>query len=135
PGGGRRPAVRRLGTRLNNFLFHRFLGLPPEVPVGSFRAIRRGLLHDALSRPVRYPYLSAMLLSLDPGVTALRYRPPRRVENRRSRYRLGRLLSVWWALLIYWGPLKPLGSLLRERRRFLPETETVELMDLPEERR
>ena len=117
-GKSRRPLVRRLGTALNNHLFHRFLGLPPDIPVGSFRAIRRQLVDRALSRPVRYPYLSAMLLSFDPKVAALRYLPsPRKERPGNSRYRFYRLLSVWLSLLLFWGPLEPVGRLLRRPRR------------------
>ncbi len=120
PSGGkgcRRPLVRRVGTALNNLLFHRFLGLPPDVPVSSFRAIRRDLVVCALSRPGRYPYLSAMLLSLDPKVAGLRYVPePKEERQGPSRYGFWRLLSVWVSLLLFWGPLEPVGRLLRRPR-------------------
>lgn len=117
-----RPLVRHLGTALNNRLFHHFLGLPREVPVGSFRAIRRRLLYRALARPVRYPYLSAMLLGLDPKVACLHYAPPAKARHPgKSRYRFSRLLSVWVALLLYWGPLEPVGRLLRRPGRAVPD--------------
>lgn len=121
--GGGRPVMRRIGTHLNNALFHRFLGLPRKVPVTSFRAIRRDLLTRALARPVRYPYLSAMLLSFAPEVACVRYLPPPRNENGgTSRHNFFGLLSVWVALLLYWGPLEPVGRFLRRPRPPLRET-------------
>lgn len=115
-----RGVVRRLGTALNNGLFRAFLGLPRNASVGSFRGIRRDLLRRALSLPVRYPYLSAMLLAQGPRVSLLRYREPV-PSSRRSRYRLIRLMRIWWLLVLYWGPLRPLGRLLRSPEPFLPQ--------------
>lgn len=110
-----RRVVRSAGTRLNNLHFHLFLGLPWDVPVGSFRAIRRDLLDRALATPVRYPYLSAMLLQFRPGVASVRYRG-RETSNRStrgSRHEIRRLVGVLWRLLLYWGPLRPFGRLVR----------------------
>lgn len=67
PGMNRkRPMLRRLGSLLNKRLFHRHLGLPPRVPVGSFRIFRSTLARQALGRAVSYPYLSALLLAALP---------------------------------------------------------------------
>ncbi len=112
---GMRRVIRAAGTRLNNLHFHLFLGLPWSVPVGSFRAIRRDLLDRALGTPVRYPYLSAMLLQFRPRVACVRYRS-RESSNRsphHSRHEIRRLAGVLGRLLLYWGPLRPFGRLLR----------------------
>ncbi|MFP4483832.1 MAG: glycosyltransferase family 2 protein [Spirochaetaceae bacterium] len=132
-----RRVARAAGTRLNNLHFHLFLGLPWSVPVGSFRAIRRDLLDRALATPVRYPYLSAMLLQSRPRVACVRYRrraPSARASVRAtaregyaeqgsrpaynrsshgSRHDIRRLVGVLGRLLLYWGPLRPFGRLLR----------------------
>lgn len=119
PPGNGRPPVRRFGTVLNNLLFRRFLGLPHRIPVGSFRAIRAGLLQRALETPVRYPYLSAMLLQFRPGVAVVRYRSP--LIRTPSRHTIRRLVGVWGRLVLYWGPLRPLGALMRPRRPFVAD--------------
>ncbi|MFW5695855.1 MAG: glycosyltransferase [Alkalispirochaeta sp.] len=126
-----RPLIRRIGTSLNNRLFHRYLNLPAHVPVGSFRAIRRDLLGRALARPIRYPYLSAMLLSLRPAVACVRYTPPPAPpRTSKSRHAVRRLVSIWIALTVYWGPLKPVGRLLRRPRPAVQLRERPALMIL-----
>ena len=130
-GTSSRPLIRRIGTSLNNRLFHRYLNLPPHVPVGSFRAIRRDLLVQALTRPIRYPYLSAMLLSLRPKVTCVRYAPPPQTTRvGKSRHAFFRLVSIWIALMVYWGPLQPVGRLLRRPRLAVPPRAHPALMIL-----
>ena len=65
-----------MGTVLNNLLFRLFAGKPLDVPVTSFRVIRRSLVNRALALPVSYAYLSAMLFACRPAVTVHRYPPP-----------------------------------------------------------
>lgn len=113
-GTRRRPAHRRIGTFLNNLLFRVFAGKPWSVPVTSFRVIRRPLVQRALAMPVSYAYLSAMLFSCRPRVAAFRYTTLD--EHRESRYSIGRLAYIWWSLLFYWGPLKPLGRRVHPAR-------------------
>lgn len=117
---GRRPH-RSIGTRLNNRLFSSFLGKPKEVPVTSFRAIRRGALDRALAEPVRFGYLSAMLFSTGARAGVHYYPPPafRGGGRRSSRYRPLRLFGLYWRLLLHWGPLRFLSCLSHlPKRRF-----------------
>jgi len=120
-----RPWTRRIGTLLNNVLFYLFAGKPFDVPVTSFRVIRRELVQRALALPVRYAYLSAMLFACHPRVAAHRYRPVAirdgairdgTIGDGGSRYSLSRLASIFWNLLLYWGPLRPIGRFLRPPR-------------------
>ncbi len=130
-GSAGRPALddahrtaRRLGTWCNNALFSVCLGKPWAVPVTSFRVFRRGLAECALTRPVSFPYLSAMLLSCDPAVAAHRYDGPipgsaddgvtiSPAAHDASRYTIITLGNIFWNLLLYWGPLKRIGRVLR----------------------
>ncbi|MFW5796368.1 MAG: glycosyltransferase family 2 protein [Alkalispirochaeta sp.] len=110
-----RPWTRRVGTFFNNALFYLFAGKPFDVPVTSFRVIRRDLVQRALTLPVRYAYLSAMLFACHPRVAAHRYIPVAAGDGG-SRYSLSRLASIFWNLLLYWGPLRPIGRFLRPPR-------------------
>jgi hypothetical protein len=114
---GRLPVYRRLGTTLNNVLFLVSVGKPWNVPVTSFRIIRADLLARALALPIRFPYLSAMLFgaSPPPRVVVHRYRFRGTSSTRYSPLRLGR---VFLGLLLYWGPLRSVGRLVRRRRPF-----------------
>jgi glycosyltransferase involved in cell wall biosynthesis len=116
--------IRQIGTRLNNFVFHAFLGLPRDIPVGSFRAIRRDLVEKALAKPVRYPYLSAMLLQFYPCVDLVRYKatyPAVSGSAEATRYSTRRLAGIWMRVLLYWGPLRRLGAFLRPSAPFVTE--------------
>ncbi len=113
----RRPLLRRLGTALNNLLFRLFAGKPIDVPVTSFRVIRRTLVNRALALPVSYAYLSAMLFACRPAVTVHRYPAPPGVGE--SRYSLLRLTAIFWNLLLFWGPLRPVGRLVRPQKRLV----------------
>ena len=115
-----RNAIRRVGTALNNALFSLFLGKPLSVPVTSYRAIDSHLLACALRVPVNFAYLSAMLFSCRPRVRAVFYEPPTSdIKDRsRSRYTIGRLLRVFFYLVLYWGPLRSLGRVLKRPQPF-----------------
>jgi glycosyltransferase involved in cell wall biosynthesis len=114
---GRLPAYRRLGTFLNNLLFRISVGKPWDVPVTSFRIIRADHLARALALPIRFPYLSAMLFgaSPPPRVAVYRYHSRGTSSTRYSPLRLG---GVFLGLLLYWGPLRGVGRLVRRRRPF-----------------
>lgn len=114
---GRLPVYRRLGTSLNNLLFRISVGKPWDVPVTSFRIIRADHLARALALPIRFPYLSAMLFGASPAPRVAVHRYPARgtSSTRYSPLRLGR---VFWGLLLYWGPLRGVGRLVRRRRPF-----------------
>lgn len=118
---GRRHPLRRLGTALNNRLFTRWLGKPRAVPVTSYRAIDGAVLRRALTRPVSFPYLSAMLFSEGARATAVFYEsscgaPGPAADAGSSRYRLRRLVGLFWRLYLYWGPLRGFGRILRPPR-------------------
>lgn len=116
-GSARRPILRRTGTTLNNLLFRLFAGKPIDVPVTSFRVIRRQLVDRALALPVSYAYLSAMLFACRPTVTVHRYLAPTGTGG--SRYSLLRLTAIFWNLLLFWGPLRPVGRLVRPQKRLV----------------
>ena len=103
---------RRLGTALNNCLFAFCLGKPWKVPVTSFRVFRRDLLLRALRRPVRFPYLSAMLFAAGARAEVYRYPevPAREEAARQTRYRLGSLIKLYARLVLHWGPLRIFSS-------------------------
>lgn len=112
-----RHPLRRLGTALNNLLFTLWLGKPRDVPVTSFRAIDGGLLRRALAQPVSFPYLSAMLFASGARAAAVFYEAGAEgVPSRGSRYSSGRLISLFARLVLYWGPLRAFGRLLRPPR-------------------
>jgi glycosyltransferase involved in cell wall biosynthesis len=122
-------SVRRLGTVMNNVLFSLFLGKPRDVAVTSFRVIRHRLVRCAVDRPVSFPYLSAMLFSCGPVTAVHRYHPPGgtigrivrpgRREGRAttSRYTLKELFRIYWNLVLFWGPLRWVGRIIRPPRR------------------
>lgn len=116
-GGGVRRPLRRLGTALNNLLFTVWLGKPIGVPVTSFRAIDARLLKRALALPVSFPYLSAMLFSCGARSAAVWYDlaadTGEEWERGGSRYSVGRLMSIFLKLVLYWGPLRRLGRRIR----------------------
>lgn len=127
--GLRRPAVwRRLGTLANNVLFHACLGLPWQVPVGSFRLFRADLAKAALQRPVCWPYLSAMLLNCRPQVGVHFYSPPAAGDAygnsvgtlAGSSYSLRKLTGLYLRLVWYWGPFKALAGRFCRARSFNP---------------
>lgn len=114
------PGYRRVGTLLNNCLFSCCLGKPWNVPVTSFRLIRKELLLRALRKPVRFPYLSAMLFAAGAQADVYRYSPVvgDTVNRRPSRYRLATLMTVFLQLVLHWGPLRlfsPLAGGRKER--------------------
>lgn len=115
-----RPLYRRAGTFMNNLLFRLFARKPWDVPVTSFRAIRGAAVRRALAVPVRFPYLSAMLFATEPRPSAAAVWYPARPGATRggSRYSLRQLARVFAALLIFWGPLRPLGRFLRPELPF-----------------
>lgn len=112
--------VRRLGTRANNALFSLFAHKPWRVPVTSFRAMHRSLVQRALELPVSYPYLSAMIFALRPHVGVVRYRSPvvHKAGRASSRYSIRRLVTIFWGLLVFWGPLRPIGRRIRRPIRY-----------------
>ncbi len=122
-------SVRRLGTLMNNALFSFFLGKPRDVPVTSFRVIRHRLVRCAVDRPVSFPYLSAMLFSCRPVVGVHRYNQtggPIGVSGQSggpvgkattSRYTLTELFRIYWNLVLFWGPLRGVGRIIRPPRR------------------
>jgi len=125
----RRPAAwRRLGTLANNFLFHACMGLPWQVPVGSFRLFRTELVKTALQRPVCWPYLSAMLLACRPQVAVQFYSPPASVKKpgrtsstvAGSSYSPRKLTGLYLRLVWYWGPLKTLAGWFCRGKVFNP---------------
>ena len=120
PRRGERRAIRRIGTALNNALFSIFLGKPLSVPVTSYRAIDARLLACALRVPVSFPYLSAMLFSCRPRVRAVLYESFESdiADRSKSRYTIGRLLRVYLNLILYWGPLRRFGRVLKRPQRF-----------------
>ncbi|MCF7927690.1 MAG: glycosyltransferase [Spirochaetales bacterium] len=100
--------MRRTGSALNQFLFTRFLGLPKEVRVSSFRAIRATWFRQTfenLENP--FPYLSAMLLREGPRVSSIRYSGK---AASASRYSIASLALIWWKLFRFWGPLRFIPS-------------------------
>lgn len=119
-------SVRRLGTVMNNTLFSLFVGKPWDVPVTSFRVIRQSLVRCALEEPVSFPYLSAMLFSCRPVSAVHRYNPPggtagsssgQSGSTGESRYSLKGLSRIFWNLVLFWGPLRGIGRLIRTPRR------------------
>jgi glycosyltransferase involved in cell wall biosynthesis len=123
--GPDRPWIRRLGTFANNWLFRQCLGLPEGIAVGSYRIFKRSLLQKALSVPVSYPYLSAMLLRAGRGnpegwVGSYCYAVPGRImqSQGQSRHRLAGLFTIYSRLFFFWGPGHSLGKRLRPPRQF-----------------
>jgi len=104
---------RYAGTLANNVLFFLFLKKPLGNRVTSFRLIRGALVRSSLLMRVRYPYLSAMLLSSSPAVRTVRYRAESAVG---SRYSAGVLVRVFVSLVLYWGPLRAIGTQVRRPR-------------------
>jgi len=109
-----RPVHRNLGTVLNTKLFQRYLGLPPQVRVGSFRCFATEFAREAIAIPVTFPYLSAQLLSRKPQVDQIFYEAP--FDQPESRYTLLALVRLFWNLVLHWGPFAPLA-----RRLFTPQ--------------
>lgn len=130
-------AVRRLGSAANRWLFRRWLRLPRHIPVGSFRGFSRELAQRALATPVRYHYLSAMLLNHRPAVGAVPCIPGPpgdgdsrgpRGEPHRTRHTVVRLVAVLGALMVFWGPGRLLGAVVRRRKVFRPMAPAIMIL-------
>jgi glycosyltransferase involved in cell wall biosynthesis len=112
---------RSTGTKLNTWLFQRYLGLPKGIQVGSFRGFTREIARAALEVPVTFPYLSAMLLTAGAQVDAIQwgYQQIQHQEAEsiptRSKYSIWSLALTYFKLLVHWGPFTFLLKLKRNQ--------------------
>lgn len=108
----KREHPRRFGSNLTDRFFRRFCGKPIGVKAGSFRMLRRKILHRiCIGHPKDRPfiYITAASLQITGNVSSIELGPPAAPGAAGSRYSLCKLIGLFLRLFIYYSGFKICG--------------------------
>ncbi len=113
--------LRRTASKLHQLHLVILTGYPPDLRVGSYRAMSASLVRRILEQPGRWIYISAMALNLRPRLKWKVIPSPEWNDGDAGRFAPCRLLIMEFRLALHYGPWTRIpGPPGRARKRKLP---------------
>ncbi len=102
--------VRRMGTKIVNYLNRKIFGKPKDIVLSNFRIIKRRVVELVLQHDTPYPYIPGLLLMYSSDIANVEVEHKPRLVGK-SNYNISRILALVSRILINYSsfPLKVLS--------------------------
>lgn len=119
---GRRDGfIRSAGSRLHDLLFNIICSKPKSVRVSSFRIIKKEVAKKICGMNPPFVYISAMMFRVGNFRVCSIYIPYVEAGSP-SAYSIGRLISIFWKLAVYYSPLSSAKGLYSAEMPYIIQT-------------